>query len=131
MKLFKWSEEYSVKSEVLDEQHKKLFDIINALYNAFAANEHKEKLGSILDELQDYTIYHFSEEERLLKKMGAPLTPDHLQAHRDFIDKITTLRDRFNQGSVGITYDLMSFLRQWLSDHIKGVDQEYVKAIRN
>ena len=128
MELFKWTDEYSVKSEVLDTQHKKLFEIINNLYSAFAKNEHNKILGDILEELHQYTIYHFSEEARILDEKNKPLPLEHIKAHEQFIQKIEEFKQKFEKGKAGITYEIMNFLRQWLKDHILGKDKEYASA---
>lgn len=125
MELFKWNQEFSVRSEVLDDQHKRLFDIVNNLYTAFMEKAHKEKLGDIIKELHKYTIYHFTEEEKLLDGKGTPLSAEHKKAHDEFISRIRSFNEKFEGGNSGVTYEIMNFLRQWLIQHIKGVDKGY------
>ena len=125
MEFIKWTEDYSVKNEVLDNQHKRLFEIINELYTMFANNEHKEKVGKIITELYKYTIYHFTEEESLLREKGNPLPMSHVQKHQEFTEKVKYFKLEFETGNKGITYEIMNFLRQWLIQHIQGVDTTY------
>ncbi len=59
MALFNWSEEYSVNVNGLDNQHKKLVDLINELHSAMKEGKSKEVLGKIIEELISYTKFHF------------------------------------------------------------------------
>ena len=128
MELFKWTDEYSVNSEVLDNQHKKLFEITNLLFTAFSNNVHRVKMQEILSELQQYTKYHFTEEENLLQQKGLPLPDWHRQTHKDFIGKIDDFAAKFKAGKLGVTYEMMGFLRKWLTEHILGADKQYASA---
>ena len=65
----KWKDEYSVGIDVIDEQHKKLFEISEVLANAIEINEIKD----ILLFLENYMEFHFNTEEALMKKYGYTL----------------------------------------------------------
>ncbi len=62
-KLFHWTKDLSVHHEEIDLQHQELINILNDLNAAFLRNEHKDELSSIIDRLQEYTIYHITSEE--------------------------------------------------------------------
>jgi hemerythrin len=72
MELIKWKDVFSVKVSEVDNQHKKLIGLINQLYDAMRVGKGREVLGSVLTELVNYTIYHFSTEERLFREYGYP-----------------------------------------------------------
>ena len=124
---FKWDESYSVHSQVLNDEHKELFNITNDLYEAFSKNAHKEKLGDIINRLYDYAKYHFAHEEKMLKENGHRIHPDHLFKHREFEGKIKEYKDKFEAGRLSVTYEMMNFLRAWLMEHVKGTDKEYAE----
>ena len=57
-----WSENFSVNIEVIDNQHKELFDILDSCYELLLKNhddDKYDKIIAILEQLKDYTIYHF------------------------------------------------------------------------
>jgi hemerythrin-like metal-binding protein len=81
--------------------------------------------------LYDYTIYHFDEEEKLLKSMGFKLSVDHIFQHEEFKKKIADFRQKFSAGRMAVTYEIMNFLRTWLVDHLLGTDREYVEMFTN
>ncbi len=124
MELFRWTDDYSVNSDVCDGEHKKLFDIFNKLLAAFMNREASEKLDEILIELRDYTVYHFDHEEALYT-----LTDEHKAKHKEFIETVTAFEAKHKKGLPVVQYEMMTYLRTWLINHIKGTDKiEYGEA---
>lgn len=126
----KWSNEYSIGLEEIDNQHKKLLNIINKLYQSFTSREENEKMEEILTEMADYTKYHFGTEERYFKQFGYKNSLDHLENHKMYVNKLATFQDDFKRNRT-ITYSVMNFLRNWLVNHIQGVDREYVSLFKD
>ena len=66
MPLFNWSAQYETGILLVDTQHKKLVDAINTLHDAMKEGKGKEKIESTLNFLVEYTVLHFSAEEKLM-----------------------------------------------------------------
>lgn len=126
-----WSNSYSVGINTIDSQHKKLVDIINSLYESFVDQTAAQKLEPILNELIDYSQYHFKTEEDLFHDYDYPKKNVHISKHQGFIKKINEFHFKVVQEKVNITYQLMNFLRNWLLDHIQSEDQEYSVFLRS
>ena len=124
-KFFVWKPVYAVGIDKIDEQHKKLVEIINDFYSAFVENKAKEKLGEILDLLLDYTQYHFSTEEQLFLQSNYKDTIEHIEQHKKFVVTIKEFINEYKAGSGLITFKLMNFLRVWLTNHIMQEDHKY------
>ena len=125
MKLIEWKDKYLVNIDVLDEQHKKLVEIINFLYISMHDGEGHVTLGEILTDLVSYATNHFSTEEKLLDDFSYPEAGIHKEQHRNFIQKITDFKEAFDLGKVGITIDVFNFLKQWLTRHIAKSDKKF------
>ncbi len=125
MALLNWSDDLSVKVNGLDNQHKKLVDLINDLHNAMKEGKGKEKLGAILNELISYTKYHFSAEEKLMQDKNYPGYRQHKDEHDALTKKVIEFSDQFAAGSVFLSNEVLVFLKDWLVDHIKGTDKKY------
>ncbi len=125
-KLIAWNDFYSVGYELIDEQHKKLVDMINELYASFIAGEAQEKASEILEEMIKYTDYHFKTEETFFDKYNYPETEKHKEIHQSFVNKAVELKAGVDNGEITVSYDIMNLLRQWLIDHILGEDKKYV-----
>ncbi|MGE0108312.1 MAG: bacteriohemerythrin [Bdellovibrionales bacterium] len=125
MLLIEWKDNYSVHVQSIDAQHKKLISYINELYDSMIAQETKEKLGGILDELASYTEEHFSFEEKYFEEFNYLGKFSHMVEHKAFVDKIVDFKKKFDAGALMLSTDVMNFLRDWLTNHIMGTDKKY------
>lgn len=135
--MFTWSDDFSVQIPIIDEQHKKLFEIGNNiyyLYNHFQYDELTTHIKDLLGELERYTKYHFRTEEDLMIRFHYPDISEHIKEHRKFIDYLDSI-DLYEN-----TYDqaeyilgLLQFISSWIFKHINYSDFKYsdflVKAI--
>lgn len=125
MALFPWNEKYSVGVREMDSQHKVLVDILNELFEAMQANKSKEILGTIISKLVNYTKTHFTNEERIMERYGYPDLAAQKKEHLAFINKITEYKNDFESGKVAMSVSITSFLKDWLINHISGIDKKY------
>jgi methyl-accepting chemotaxis protein/hemerythrin len=130
-KLFEWDDSLSVKVTEIDNQHKRLIDLINQLHKAMGEGKSKEEIDGILNGLIDYTKTHFGYEENLFDKYKYPETTQHKQAHIDLVKQVVEFEKKFKEGKENISMDLMNFLKNWLINHIKGTDQKYSKFLND
>ncbi len=126
MSLITWGPQLSVGINSIDEQHKKLVNMINALNDALAAGEGKEMLGKIFNGLAAYTTKHFQFEEDLFAKYNYPETAAHKKEHADLLKQVGDLKAKMDAGNFMISMELMAFLKSWLTNHIQGTDKKYV-----
>jgi hemerythrin len=121
-----WTNEMGVGVVALDDDHKKLIGIINQLHFEMEEGHDKKVLGAVLDQLVDYAKSHFAREESMLFRANYPDAPEHRMEHERFIREITALRERFsNAPAATLDMELMSFLRNWLDNHVEGADKKY------
>jgi len=69
---FRWTEVYSVKIALLDEQDQKLFDTVNELDRALRTGGGNSVIDPVVGKLLDYARVHFAEEESLMEKHNFP-----------------------------------------------------------
>ncbi len=125
MSLITWDDSYSVKVKEIDLQHQKLIAIINELNAAMEAGKSNEILGTIIDELVDYTKYHFDTEEKYFNQINYPDSMAHEKEHNNFVKRVAEFQEEFSEGKALLSVELMMFLKKWLTEHIKGTDQKY------
>jgi len=123
--LFPWREAYSVHIEIIDSQHKVLVDTFNELHTAIVTGLSREHLGKILSSLIKYAQDHFKTEERLMLANQYPDLPNHKAKHETFTKTVLEFESKFKKNQVGLTGEVMDFLRDWFMNHIMGVDQKY------
>ena len=125
MALLAWKDAYSVKIKEIDDQHKKLIDMINELNDAMSQGKAKEVLGAILDKLVTYAASHFALEERLFQTHGYEGYQEHKAKHEKMTAKVLDLQRQYNSGQAAMTIEVMNFLKNWLDKHIIGTDMKY------
>jgi len=125
MAFIDWSENLSVKVNSIDVQHKKLVELINKLHDASKEGKAKEAAGPVLKELINYTATHFDYEEKLFSEHGYPESATHSKEHKDLVVKVLDVQKDFDAGKLTIGMSLMSFLKDWLNNHILKTDKKY------
>ena len=120
-----WDQSFSTSIPTFDDQHKKLFVMINELNEAMQQKRSRDVIGSVLQGLIAYTETHFAAEEEVFRKTGYPETDLHCQLHRDLVQKALGLQEQFKSGQMVLTQDVIEFLQEWLVKHIKGTDSRY------
>ncbi len=125
MGYLKWKNKYSVNVAEIDEQHKKLFDLVNAMYDAMHAGKGSDVIGTVVDEFVNFTDYHFKAEERLLLQHGYPDFDSHKEMHDTLVRKAQSLKEAFDSGHSPTTIEVMLLMANWLNFHILDEDQKY------
>jgi hemerythrin len=120
-----WSDKYSVGIPEIDEQHKTLFDLIDKIHTAIFEHKGTSACVGVLDELVDYTRIHFALEQSLMHMGGYPGYEEHCALHRELVSEVEAMQSKIHSGSAAISFELLHFLRTWLSKHILGEDQQY------
>lgn len=123
MLLIEWSDELSVGIASIDEQHKKLVNMLNALHDASLQGEDEQILIDIFQGLAIYMDHHFSYEEGLLDSSGYRELESHKQSHAELAEEVWALKRAFENGEQMVTATVMDFLKEWLQKHILGTDQ--------
>jgi hemerythrin len=133
MAFFEWNSIYSVNVREVDQQHRRLIDLINELHEAMtedceqhtfasAVNE-VDALGSMLEGLMDYAAHHFTTEETLMRQHDYPGYEAHSKAHSDFVDRVNRYKRDFEEGRALPSTKLVQFAKDWLTGHIQAVDK--------
>jgi len=131
MPLIKWDESLSVEINEIDKQHQTLINLLNLLNDAMMTGKGKEILNKIIIELMNYTKIHFKTEEDYFDRYGYPETLSHKKEHSDFTGKVSEFRQRYEEGKLGLSTQIMTFLSDWLKNHIMGTDKKYTKFFKS
>ena len=127
-----FNETFETGIELVDEEHKKLFEIIGKIHATIEEELVHDKFDSIMEiieELRDYTRVHFSDEEEYMRKIGYDGLAKQQILHQNFIDKMKELNlDDVDENQEAYLYDFLEFLQNWLVNHILKVDKLIPKA---
>lgn len=131
MALIQWNSTLSVNINQIDNQHMKLVELVNTLHDRMKEGKGKAALSGILNELTNYTVYHFKTEEDLFRKYNYPQTDAHLKEHDALVQQVVKLKADFDNGKSVLTLDVMNFLKDWLTLHIMGNDKAYTPFLKS
>ncbi|MFT4300274.1 MAG: bacteriohemerythrin, partial [Desulfovibrio sp.] len=129
-KFVQWTPKLDLHVTMVDKQHRLLVDYINELYTAMAHNRTTDELQAILHKLRDYTATHFADEERLFTSTSYLGAAEHVKIHRKFVAKLDEVEEQLKSGTATVSMDLLTFLKDWLVQHIMGTDPTYVPYLR-
>jgi len=119
---FEWSDQYSTGIHEIDTDHKALIALANRSLDASNSSEQRKEIRLILDELLDYTKFHFQREECIMKVCGYPALTKHQQLHQILINEVEEKVKEYGLGNL-TAKSLLEFFVNWLTAHIKGEDK--------
>jgi len=105
MPFIEWNDTFSVSVDEIDNQHKKLFGIINELHDSVVERNSKRVIGGLLKELLDYTDYHFKSEEKLYELFNFSYK-FHKKIHEDFISYIYHICNLIKKDNIKFELDI-------------------------
>jgi len=123
-----WQDDLDTGIEEIDNQHKRIVEMINHLYDAEQKGDNNE-IREVLVDLVDYTQSHFSFEETLMEDAGYRFSKAHKRVHELFIRRVAEYRMRFESGE-NIVQELRDTLSRWLFNHIRNEDAAYTESVK-
>jgi hemerythrin len=125
-----WGSKYVFGLNNIDEQHMRLFGLINSLEKSVREGNAREVVGKVIDDLVGYTATHFSFEEALLRRSGYPDYASHIKEHEELLTQVSQFKRGHDAGKSLMTMEVMGFLVNWLAKHIDQTDRRYVPFLR-
>ena len=129
---FQWDETFLTGLSDVDVQHRHLVGLVNQLGSLIIADElRSDHIDSIVKELSNYSVYHFEEEERLMKLFDVDDRHQnrHITVHKKFLAQAVSLVSGITDDDVTPATRLYEYLSHWLVFHILGDDQNMARQI--
>jgi hemerythrin-like metal-binding protein len=117
---FVWTKALSVGHPLMDGQHRRIIDMLNAFSDRFEA---AVAFDAIM-EMFDYAATHFCDEERLMEHAGFPDLDRQKIEHQAFLAKAVEF-SRQDTSDPTLHIRLAAFLVKWLKNHIELEDMRY------
>jgi len=123
----RWDSKYSVGINSIDEQHKQIIELINEFYTAFVEKSNSDIFLEIIGRMMEYATFHFEYEEKYFVQFNYSDSKAHVAEHLAFVEKAKDFKQQIQEGHTSITFRVISFLKEWLSNHIEVSDVAYSK----
>jgi len=122
-----WKPEHSIGIREIDDQHKKLIEIISRIERSIKLRSGWRAIVYDIVDLKVFARSHFEFEEGLMRMYGYKEYDKHTEEHQYFFKRLTEIEsksvDDLAEG------ELLKFLRDWLKDHILVEDKSYAEHI--
>jgi len=131
--IIEWKEKYRVGIDIIDEQHKKLFETAGKIYDLLNNDIYTDKYDRIVEliyELKDYALYHFKTEEEYMQKIGYRKFLSHKVYHDDFVEKINSIDlESIDQDHDAYLLEMLEFVVNWIDEHILKNDKQITSEV--
>ena len=107
--LIQWTPDYAVGVRQIDEEHQRLFSLVDQMHRAMLEGKGKAILADLLVGLVEYTCDHFTHEERLMERIRYPEFRQHRQLHEDLRFRVRAIERRLASGEMTMTIESCSF----------------------
>lgn len=126
-----WSEDFAIGIDIIDEQHKRLFEYFNEIEHCIKT-EDETNIAQICRGLIDYAVSHNTFEESLMQQAGYPMLEAHHKVHEAFKARAYGYLDKINDGTnpMKIARDMRTDIGLWLINHIKREDKHYAPYVK-
>ncbi len=124
-----WGPSWLSGHPVVDADHQMLVQYVNELNSAMRAGADRSVAGGILNKLVQYTVDHFAREEAIWTEGQLSSLAEHKRAHSDLVAQVASFQQDFAVGKATLNADLMSFLRDWLINHVFRADKPAAKEV--
>lgn len=124
-----WKDSYSVGIKSLDDDHKRLINLLNQFITAYDYVMDESFERDALSNLLDYTRYHFEREELMMESAGYPDVEAHKAQHVKMMEKVETFVTIYDVKGHEALNEITEFLSDWLIKHINGTDKQYTQHL--
>ena len=130
-----WADRMATGISAIDKQHHFLVDTLQEANEKLLRDENGVLLHQIARDLLGYALTHFETEETLMKRYDyATAFPEdartHIAQHREFSRQIVAICEQLREGREVSSLEVLTFLNQWLNEHLLGIDQLLGKFLR-
>ena len=120
-----WTDALRVGVDAIDKDHQAIISHMNSVSHLSVGDR---RLDTLIDELIDYTHYHFRREEVVMEACGYPDFEEHRAHHQELDAQVGDLAAKWRKNrDPEMLHHLSKFLREWWTGHIMKVDTEIAK----
>ena len=117
-----WKTEYSIGVNLIDEQHKYLFEVFDSAFQLLKEDTRVDKYDAITLIIQDlcqYAKYHFVTEENYMLRINYMGYSSQKVEHDEFIQYMNKIDfEHVGEDTQKYIEDLLAYLLKWLIDHV-------------
>ncbi len=125
MPLMNWDNSLDVGVAKMNDEHQQILALMNQIYDARESGQKGPEVLHLVDRLGEVTIAHFRDEEAYMEETGYPGITSHKLIHKDLLNKFTGFATEIRAKGGEVPEKFLTFLKLWLTAHIRGIDMKY------
>lgn len=123
----RWEDQYATGEAKIDDQHRRLFDMVNRLESQVQkANLDRALVESVVSFLAIYVKTHFTYEEKWMERVQCPAAGQNKEDHAQFARFLLVVQERL--AKEGVTHelacDLYAAAEDLVVNHVCKVDTQ-------
>ena len=130
MAQFFWTDDLYTGSTLIDGDHRKLIELINALFQAMQSGQGNGPMSQAMHDLIAYTGEHFGREEAEMERIGYVAAVAHKAEHTKLQQQLAELKQMLDAGGRMNVPAVGDFLSEWLREHILAADMKFAAALK-
>jgi len=120
-------DEFKTGIEIIDNEHKMLFEIADKIYNLskneFVIDKY-DRIVNLIEELKGYAALHFRDEEAYMESINYKKMFTQKVDHDNFIKKLNQIDlNDLDANQEEYILELLDFINDWLVSHILEKDK--------
>lgn len=125
-----WNDSYSAGLAELDDDHRRLLDVVGKMEQAIEDGRGEEVMGDVLRDILHHTEDHFPHEERLMAEHKFPGLQEHQEMHRVGLEEIRKMVAQHDNNDPSLTpAKLTHFLSFWFGTHFLTEDAKFKRHL--
>ncbi|GLK51419.1 MAG: hypothetical protein CMH94_08310 [Oceanicaulis sp.] len=129
MPIMNWDASLDVGVESMNDDHKQILDLMNAIHDRAATGETGASMIALVDALARVTIEHFRDEEAYMASVNFAGLASHKLIHADLLKTFSDHAGTIRANGGEVPSGFLMFLKLWLTAHIKGIDMKYAPTM--
>ncbi len=127
-----WAEDLNLDIPEIDVQHRRQVELLDALRQAVDEGADPATCRDRFEQFLIFTQGHFSLEEAMLRRIDYPEYDAHRAEHDKLIRQLIDLQAELDheQQIPPLLAALMTWLKDWLTEHIRTWDHRYREAMQ-
>jgi hemerythrin len=126
-KLFDFDAEFRLGIDVIDQEHVKLVDMLNAVHSLISEGKKDQARRYFSETLSGYVTEHFANEEQFMESMAFPGLEEHKKIHENFKKSFEELKPKIELYDDTAFRSALSDAFTWIVGHIGRTDRKYAR----
>ena len=130
MAQFSWTDDLYTGSNLIDGDHRKLVDLVNAFFQSMQNGQGNGRVSKAMSDLIAYTGEHFGREEAEMARIEYVAALAHQAEHTKLLKQLVELKEMLDaRGGINVPA-VADFLSGWLRDHILKTDMKLAATLK-